>query len=288
LAALIQLRLVYYHTSAESWTTYEANLCNAYNLVRLGKVIALARERLGDDAAAILTKISLAGQLKVRDIRQILGSRDGHLPAESSKSHNATLSPLTGCNGYSSRLAPPESVLTRLAQGGFILQSREAYFNPAQYNPADGEARVLTNEPVMLNMAWSSRRGIAGEISTEMETHQDACIRALTITSESRVSLKRSAADQANFHTKKKPKLSCENVQLNTPRDNSGEDYDVSGQNYNRFQFPERSAGRRSPSCQLRQYSSHDSKSAIIWSSSETIWEAHRRILRCSSTSIPE
>ena len=57
LAALVQLRLVQHHTTLGGFSTYQADVNYAYNLVRIGKVATLAHSKIGPVAALILEYI---------------------------------------------------------------------------------------------------------------------------------------------------------------------------------------------------------------------------------------
>ncbi|RMZ89991.1 hypothetical protein DV736_g2788, partial [Chaetothyriales sp. CBS 134916] len=68
LAALIQLRLVHHYTTYRGLCTYEADIDAAYDLVRIGKVTALANTRLGPLGGKIVEEIALQGSLPVSQI----------------------------------------------------------------------------------------------------------------------------------------------------------------------------------------------------------------------------
>ena len=68
LAVLIQQHLTLWHTSDDDVTTYEANLTTVYALVRSGKYIKLAEDRLGEFAGQIISNLLLLGHARVGDL----------------------------------------------------------------------------------------------------------------------------------------------------------------------------------------------------------------------------
>lgn len=77
LAGLIQLRLVNHHTAKEGLTIYSANLGNAYNLVRAGRLIEAARERYGETAGKLLSTICQLGFATTSELRDRFLCDDG-------------------------------------------------------------------------------------------------------------------------------------------------------------------------------------------------------------------
>ena len=73
LSVLVQQQLVFWYTSAEDSTVYEANTAVAYNLLRAGKYVQLAEEQLGSFAAVIVSNLLLLGHARVGDLVQAYG-----------------------------------------------------------------------------------------------------------------------------------------------------------------------------------------------------------------------
>ncbi|ETN43848.1 uncharacterized protein HMPREF1541_10979 [Cyphellophora europaea CBS 101466] len=67
LATLIQLRLVQHH-SVEGFSTYQANLTNAYDLLRTGKLAQLAHAQYGSIAGLVIEVLAAKGFASVKDL----------------------------------------------------------------------------------------------------------------------------------------------------------------------------------------------------------------------------
>jgi len=129
LAALIQLRLVYHHTSSEGLSTYQANQKNVYPLLRSGRIIQLARETGGPSAEAILRELTLLGYATVQELEaQVVG--DGNM--EEQNDHSGQVNGHQNNTGSSN----PESMdassfragLVHLIDNRYITKLRDAHF----------------------------------------------------------------------------------------------------------------------------------------------------------------
>lgn len=69
MAALVQLRLIYHHTTPAGLTTYQANTKVTYDVIRIGKLINLARSTHGFLAGEIVTEASLLGCTTVAELQ---------------------------------------------------------------------------------------------------------------------------------------------------------------------------------------------------------------------------
>ncbi|KIW12268.1 hypothetical protein PV08_09544 [Exophiala spinifera] len=95
LATLIQLRLVYHHTSPDGLSTYQANTHNAYNLLRTGNLAAGAQRKFGPAAAVVVEHLAALGFATAQELEDTIcadkdfnrsedhepqtnGSSDGH------------------------------------------------------------------------------------------------------------------------------------------------------------------------------------------------------------------
>lgn len=61
LAVLVQLRLVQHHTTGGGFSTFQANVNAAYDLLRIGKLTALAERKFGPVAASLIDQLALNG-----------------------------------------------------------------------------------------------------------------------------------------------------------------------------------------------------------------------------------
>lgn len=68
LAVLIQHHLIFWHSSEDDVTTYEANFTATYALARSGKYIKLAEDRFGEVAGEIISNLLLLGHARVGDL----------------------------------------------------------------------------------------------------------------------------------------------------------------------------------------------------------------------------
>ena len=73
LSVLVQQQLVFWYSSAEDVTIYEANAIVAYNLVRAGKYVQIAEDRIGQFAGALISNLLLLGHARVGDLVQAYG-----------------------------------------------------------------------------------------------------------------------------------------------------------------------------------------------------------------------
>lgn len=112
---LVQLRLVQHHTSIDGISSYQANLTNAYNLLRTGRMAALADERHGSTAAVIIEALAAHGFATVRQLETAV-TESSHKP---NGSHNGT-------NGFSSA-NKFQAALKSLVEDGFISRVRPAH-----------------------------------------------------------------------------------------------------------------------------------------------------------------
>lgn len=74
LSVLVQQQLVlWYNSSDEHLTLYEANTATAYSLVRSGKYIKVAEAQVGEFAGKVITNLLLLGHARVGDLVQAYG-----------------------------------------------------------------------------------------------------------------------------------------------------------------------------------------------------------------------
>lgn len=137
LSVLVQQQLVFWYTSAEDSTVYEANTAVAYNLLRAGKYVQLAEEQLGSFAAVIVSNLLLLGHARVGDLVQAYGldrTEGAKDPAAITyqpsvkRIHNGSIS--TECSSDNQRisLASVHMALRELLGEGFVSLVNESYF----------------------------------------------------------------------------------------------------------------------------------------------------------------
>jgi DNA-directed RNA polymerase III subunit RPC3 len=68
-AALVQLRLLQHHTSSDGVSSYQVNLTNAYNILRIGALVERARRKCGDLAAVIVESLAARGCTTVQRLQ---------------------------------------------------------------------------------------------------------------------------------------------------------------------------------------------------------------------------
>ncbi|KAI1614820.1 DNA-directed RNA polymerase III subunit C3 [Exophiala viscosa] len=125
LATLIQLRLVYHHTTSDgSLSTYQANSHNAYNLVRLGKLLALVERSYGHAAATLMEHLATLGYGTADDLEAHIRA-DQESPAPRINGHSATEKQVNGDLNRRDRFI---KVLKVLIDNQYIAAVRDAHF----------------------------------------------------------------------------------------------------------------------------------------------------------------
>ncbi|KAL2041681.1 hypothetical protein N7G274_005465 [Stereocaulon virgatum] len=124
IAVLLQQQLVFWHTSAEDATVYEANTTAAYNLVRAGKYVQIAEEQLGHFAGAVISNLLLLGHARVGDLVQAYGTRSKDKPPLSNGSGSVT------DDNVESDVTPKSVHITLhdLLQAGLVSLVNESHF----------------------------------------------------------------------------------------------------------------------------------------------------------------
>ena len=137
LSVLVQQQLVFWYTSAEDSTVYEANTAVAYNLIRAGKYVQVAEEQLGNFAAVIISNLLLLGHARVGDLLQAYGldRTEGAddpaaiAPHPSIKSiYNGSINTETSSDNNRISLAAVHTTLCELLRVGFVSLVNESYF----------------------------------------------------------------------------------------------------------------------------------------------------------------
>lgn len=131
LAALVQLRLIYHHTTSEGASTYQANTKTTYNIIRLGKLIEVTRKRFGELAVQIVSEAALLGFTTVAELQ---GRVIASLPI-----NGVTL--LNGCSNEAIK-TDVQSMIQSLIGAGFLNYVRTAHFQTEFDASQDIEANL--------------------------------------------------------------------------------------------------------------------------------------------------
>ena len=137
LSVLVQQQLVFWYTSAEDSTVYEANTAVAYNLIRAGKYVQLAEEQLGNFAAVIVSNLLLLGHARVGDLLQAYGldrTEGANYPAAIAPQpsinsiHNGSINTEGSSDNNRISLGAVHMTLRELLRVGFVSLVNESYF----------------------------------------------------------------------------------------------------------------------------------------------------------------
>lgn len=150
LAVLVQTHLIYWYTSTDSGITfYEANPANCYNLVRSGKYIAIAEERLGKLAGELVAEVIQLGHARVTDLMKLQKYDHSHVSNETTNGDKAGRV-RQELNGYVSSVGaderPPDSArnvratLSDLLHLGLLCATHESHFRTYADNRTEAEA----------------------------------------------------------------------------------------------------------------------------------------------------
>ncbi|KAL2423676.1 DNA-directed RNA polymerase III subunit rpc3 [Exophiala dermatitidis] len=177
IAALIQLRLVYQHTTPDGSSTYQANTHSAYNLVRVGQLVELAARRYGQAAAKVMEHLAILGYATPDELEAHV-SGDGHFanPQE----------PAASANGHLQNGATPDvdqksrerfrTALRCLIDDRFIMSVRDAHFQ----SPFDARQEVERHFRHLGVMPSAKGKKVQSEIDhrvdVELESRMDGTI----------------------------------------------------------------------------------------------------------------
>jgi DNA-directed RNA polymerase III subunit RPC3 len=218
LSVLVQAQLVYHHTSSDHRTSYEANLRAAYDLIRSGKIIHLAKRNLGEDAALVVAHILLAGQVTVKDLHRFWKQSHGDSKSqngEGNQGHRKAHSDVTESeeapaplHGRSQKGRNDLSnVLKRLVQNGFVLRIRRAHFYTPADNYFDAQSHLLSLEDGTAAKGRKCQDEPINSIMEEMASRNEASISLGDAIDGISTGSKRQAADGSDSAARKKTKL---------------------------------------------------------------------------------
>jgi DNA-directed RNA polymerase III subunit RPC3 len=199
LSAMIQMHLVYHHTKGVN-TYYEANIKDAYYLVRSGKILKAIQDRLGRYAANVMFMILSLGHAQVRYLETLpvpelhfhiqTNGVNGHTTEDDTKTQanpRPTRVAATTTNGDRSEesLSRLHRALRALATRGYILRVRDAHFQSDMDNRIDAERRA-EQQPDIQELK-GKKRAAAIEQSVNEYLHRitdsDICPRLTPFTS---------------------------------------------------------------------------------------------------------
>lgn len=187
LAVLVQAQLVYHHTSSDQRTSYEANLQAAYDLIRNGKIIHLAKQTLGKDAALVVAHILSVGQVTMKDLRTFWKrsyeegdtgngrSKHGHGEDHNDCAGRPQAQPVM-YNGWQCGRGDLGTVLKLLVQSGFVLRVRRAHFSTPADNYFDAQSELRSLEDGTATKSRKSQDELDGRVMQEIESRNDASI----------------------------------------------------------------------------------------------------------------
>ncbi|OXV10327.1 hypothetical protein Egran_01910 [Elaphomyces granulatus] len=137
LAAMIQMHLVFHHTSFDDGVTYyEANMQAAYYLVRSGKILEIIEDNLGVYASRVMSTIMYLGHAQVsylETLPELVSEQvstdgiNGTLGSHNVNGQSQSMI-LNGSHAASGSHAKLHQTLTSLAAHGYIVRVREAHF----------------------------------------------------------------------------------------------------------------------------------------------------------------
>lgn len=156
LSVLVQQHLVLWYTSSDDHLTqYEANTATAYSLVRSGKYIKLAEAQVGEFAGKVVSNLLLLGHARVGDLVQAYGlgqskSNHGCLAA----TYGPSSKPLSSSSGHADEFSGEnvdtvESIygtLWELLQTELVSRVHISHFRSDADNRSEAEKVVPNSE----------------------------------------------------------------------------------------------------------------------------------------------
>lgn len=152
LAVLVQQHLVLWYTSSDDHQTlYEASTANAYSLVRSGKYIKVAAAQAGEFAGKLISNLLLLGHARVGDIVQAYGvgqSKSSHdrLAATRGPHSKPFSNPTHHVGGHSEEesatIEPIYRILWDLLRTGLVSRVHVSHFRSDADNRSEAEKVV--------------------------------------------------------------------------------------------------------------------------------------------------
>lgn len=159
LSALLQLRLIQYHSISAETATYQVDLHSAYDLLRTGKLVQLAEENHGSIAALIIETLAETGFSSTVELRKaVLGAID----------REQTIS--NGVNS-STKLA---TAMKNLVNDGFLAQVRPTHLQipfDARDDVQGGFEEVTVGGAKGKALNAERTNNVASELESRLDTH---------------------------------------------------------------------------------------------------------------------
>ena len=143
-------QLVFWYTTDNRLTNYEANPETAYLLLRTGKYVRIVEDRLGKFASDIVSNLLFLGHAQVGDLVQAYGAADGRSIKKSIGSYDASGKPLANgstpaANGVGHDDAIVDSIYSTLRELlflGLLSQVNVSHFHSDADNRIEAEKTV--------------------------------------------------------------------------------------------------------------------------------------------------
>ena len=185
IAALIQLRLVYHHTTPDGLSTYQANTQNAYNLVRSGKLVELAGRKFGSPADKIIEYLAISGYATASDLESGFSHNGARgLKENLSRQTNGYLEGEGANHGNSKDTSKFRESLRNLVANNFIIAVRDAQFQSPFDARQDTERHLHAQGSPPSSKAKKSQLDIDEKVNIELEKRLDGSLSAASILHE--------------------------------------------------------------------------------------------------------
>ncbi|EXJ61064.1 hypothetical protein A1O7_05217 [Cladophialophora yegresii CBS 114405] len=163
-ATLIQLRLVYHHTTYEGLSTYQADTTYAYNLMRTGRLVELVDWSLGSSAAEIIETLAAMGFATAHELEtEVLEKTDLTQPISKSRF---------------------QILLKQLVSSGYIKAVRETHFQSSSDRRQDVERYLRDNRMIVTGTGKKVAAEAEAKIDSELERRVKSSISAYDVSQE--------------------------------------------------------------------------------------------------------
>lgn len=148
LDVLVQQRLVFYFTPDEGPTVYDANLRNAYDLIRFGKAAQLVTERHGNQAAELVSFLQDHGFAEASELLKVTlpGAADAAQPVNGHTSDNDSSPEPDSENNRTSPLDKRLEMCRQLFASKYVVQLTKDDFLSASDFTDVVETQVKTEQ----------------------------------------------------------------------------------------------------------------------------------------------
>ncbi|OCT45554.1 DNA-directed RNA polymerase III subunit C3 [Cladophialophora carrionii] len=161
---LIQLRLVYHHTTYEGLSTYQADTTYAYNIMRTGRLVELVEWSLGASAAGIMETLAAMGFATAHELEaEVLEKSDPTHPMGKSRF---------------------QTLLKQLVSSGYIKAVREAHFQSPSDRRQDVERSLRDNGLIPTGTGKKIAADAESRIDSELERRVNSSVSAYDVSQE--------------------------------------------------------------------------------------------------------